>query len=169
MQLSKWICVVVVLAGLCASAQTNSARGPSTTEERARAVEVAHKLEVAPLDESLRGDREWLLLWLIQVPDIHVKICTNVLGDFMKAKYKHSSEIVGQLTFSAAAFVIEHPDQASSDLAQYQAGVEGVLKAYQAILKVKPKDRSKALDELLQLQSDGKLADSIKEASKTCK
>ena len=160
-----WIVVVSVVA----SSQTASTGTPSTPEERERAATIAHKLETAPLDESLRPDREWLLKWIIQVPDIHVKLCTNVLGNFTKSKYKYSPEIVGQLTFSEAAFAIEHPDQASDDVAQYAAGVEGVLKAYSAILKMKPDAKSKPLDELGEKQAQGKLVDFVREASKGCK
>jgi hypothetical protein len=169
MQKTFSILIGVLTLCLVTPAQSAAQRGPSTAAERERAVSIAHKLEKAPLDKSLHPDREWALLWLIQVPDVHVKLCTSVLGDFMNSKYKYASDIVGQLTLSSAAFVIEHPDQASDDLAQYMGGVEGVLKAYKSILREKPKAKSKALDDLLQKQSQGELAEFIREASKSCK
>ena len=166
-------CCRLVIAGFLfcslSFAQSGNSRGPSTPEERARAVQVAHKLESNPLDGSLKSDREWAILWLIQVPDIHVNVCTNVLGDFMKSKYKYSSEIVTQLTLSSAAFVIEHPESSNDSVAQYIAATEGVLKAYHSILQLKQKATSKALDELTQAQTEGRLQDKVREASKTCK
>lgn len=166
---SSSLIFVAVLLGSFSYAQSGSSRGPSTPEERARAVQIAHKLESNPLDESLRSDREWAILWLIQVPDIHVSLCTNVLGDFMKSRYKYSSELLTQLTLSSAAFLIEHPESANDSVAQYTGGTEGVLKAYHSILQQKPKATSRALDNLVQAQSDGKLADRIRESSKGCK
>ena len=163
--------LVLVFLGVCAgrAVQQQAQRGPSTQEERQRFVAIAHKLEDAPLDESLRKEREWGLLWLIQVPDVSVAICTAPLGDFMSKKYKYSPEIVTQLTFSSGVFVIEHPDEAKDPPAQILAGVEGALKAYQSILKTNPKARAKALDDLLELQREGKLAEHVREsAAKGC-
>ena len=164
--ISVWLGVIILC--FAATAQGKPQRGPSTPEERERAVKVAHDLENAPLDKSLRPDREWAIKWLIEVPDVHVKLCTNPLGDFMKSKYKYSSELIGQLTLSSAAFVIAHPDKAGDDIAQYTAGVEGVLKAYQSILREKQSAKSKSLDDLLLKQSQGQLADHVLEASKGC-
>jgi len=147
----------------CVAAAQEQPRGPSTPEERAREVAIAHKLEAAPLDEGLYPEREWAIRWVIEVPDVHVNLCPSVLGDFRKSKYKYSSEIIGQLALSSAAFAIEHPNKMNSLVAQYVAGVEGVLKAYKAILKIKPEARSEALDDLLQEQSYGQLEDFVRD------
>jgi len=160
--------LAVLFFGAWANAQEQS-RGASTPEERAREVAITQKLEAAPLDESLRPQRQWALIWLIQIPDITVKLCTNVLGDFMKSKYKYAPELTAQFTLASAAFVIEHPDKATDQNAQYQAGAESVLKAYQAILKSKPDAKSKALDQLLQKQSDKQFEDYVREQAKSCK
>jgi hypothetical protein len=162
------VCICLVLVGLCLSVagQNGSKRGPSTPEERQRFVSIAHKLEQSPLDKDLQPEREWALLWLIQVPDFTVHVCTG----FMKKKYKYSSEIVVQVTFSSGAFLIEHPDKKDDRLAEYVAGVEGALNAYKAILKMKPEAKSKELDDLLEKQNQGSLLDFVRESSsKACK
>lgn len=158
--------LILISFSLAVAAQGNE-RGPSTPEERQRFVTIAHKLEQAPLDESLHKEREWAFLWLVQVPDVHVNICTAPLGDFMKSKYKYSSEIVGQMTFSSGVFAVEHLGKPTDEAAQYLAGVEGALRAYQAILKSKPNTKSKALDDFLEKQKQGKLADLVREAAKS--
>ncbi|HET7840110.1 MAG TPA: hypothetical protein VFM21_00820 [Terriglobia bacterium] len=163
------LAVVLVLVHLGAAPAARAQRGPSTPDERERAVRVAHTLEVSPLDENLRADRQWAMTWLIEVPDIQVKLCPAVLGDFLKSKYKYSPEILAQLTLSMAAYGIEHPGQASDPVAQYLAGVEGVLKAYKAILQLKPKAKSAALDELVHRQEKGELKDAVRESAASCK
>jgi len=147
----------------CVAAAQDQEQGPSTAEERAREVVIAHKLEAAPLDQSLYPEREWAVRWVIEVPDVHVNLCPSVLGDFRKSKYKYSSEIIAQLALSSAAFFIERPEKRNDPVAQYVAGVEGVLKAYKAILKSDPKARSEALDDLLQQKSYGQLEDFIRD------
>jgi hypothetical protein len=97
-------------------------------------------------------------------------MCTEVLGPaYNKEKYRHASEITMQLLLSGGAFVIENPDNAKDDKAQYLAAVEGALKAYQSILREEPEATSKALNDLLQKQSQSTLADFVRESSKKCK
>jgi hypothetical protein len=156
--------ITLALVAITAAAQ-DAKRGPSTPEEQERFVKFVHRSEAAPLDESLRSETKWAIVWLVEVPDVHVSVCTAPLGDFMKKKYKFSPEIVTQVMFSSGAFVIEHPDKAGDMVAQYLAGVEGALKAYNAILITKPDAHSKPLDDLLQKQSQGQLADYVRETS----
>jgi hypothetical protein len=160
----------LAIPSLCTGAQKQEQRGPSTPEERARFVSIAHQFEANPLDPALAKDREWAIVWLIQVPDIHTKLCTNVLGTaYDKEKYRHAPEVTAQLVLSSGAFIIENPDKSKDDQAQYLAAVEGVLKAYQAILSKEPDATSKALNDLIQKQKDGKLADLVRSSAKKCK
>src|SRR6266436_8229149 len=81
-------------------------RGPSTPDERKRAVEIATLLENDPLNKDAKTLSRELLFFLIQVPDIHVHLCTDVLGDYKKIKGDYAPTITTQLTFSQAKFVI---------------------------------------------------------------
>lgn len=144
------------------------AQAPSTPEERARLVAIAHKLQDNPLDTSLQSDREWAIKWLTTVPDITVEMCPPVLGDYHK--YKYSTEITAQLMLSQAAFLVENPDKSKDVSSQYVAGAEGALKAYSSLLQQSPGAKSKALDELAQTQSQGKLKEFVEDAAKkSCK
>jgi hypothetical protein len=69
----------------------------------------------------------------------------------------YSTELEMQPMFSSAAFIIEHPDKAADEPAIYQAGLEGTLKAYEAILKSKPKAKWEFLDELVIRRDKGEL------------
>ena len=135
----------------------------STLEDRQRLVAIAHKLEAAPLDPALASERDWAVKWVIAAPDVHVRICTNLLADLRRPKYKYRSEISDQLLISSAAFLIEHPDQAENYQAQSVGGMEGVLKAYSAIIKAEPQATAKSLDALLEKQRQGRLADAVAE------
>jgi hypothetical protein len=140
----------------------------STPEDRQRLVAIAHKLEAAPLDPALAPERSWAVNFAIAAPDIHVRICSTLLSDLRRPKYKYRSEISEQLLISSAAFLIEHPDQAENFRAQSIGGMEGVLKAYSAIIKADPQATAKSLDALLAKQREGKLADAVWEIAKSC-
>ncbi len=138
---------------------------PSTPEERAKVVEIARSLEADPLGDQAKDQREWLVRWLIEVPDIHVKACSSLLGPVMDSKKNYSSELFAQTLASAAAFVITNPEKANDDVAVYTAAVEGSLRAYESILKVKPKAKWPFLDDLLEKRSKGELGEYVREAA----
>ena len=155
-----------LLLALCASAAAaRQDPKPSTPEQRRQAVEIATLLENDPFHKDAKKLSEALLFFLIQAPDIHVHVCTGVLGDFKKIKGDYAPTITAQLTFSSAKFVIEHPEEAGDVNKEYLAGVEGVLRAYQNIKKAKPKVEMKPLEELLAKQQAGGLADFVKAAA----
>jgi hypothetical protein len=149
--------VMCLLAPLGSVSQDK--RGPSTKEERDRAVQIAHQLEANPLDKSLSPDAKWLLKWSIEVPDLSVSLCASQ-GE-LKKKYRYSPQVTFQKMASAMAFVIEHPEQRAHPVAQELAAVEGALKAYQAILRADPKEHSEYWDSLLKKQSNGTLKDFV--------
>ena len=70
--------------------------------------------------------------------------------------------------FSQAKFIIEHPDKAADEVAVQLAGVEGVLRMWQAIKAAKPKAKFPVLDELLVKQRAGTLADHVQEGWNKC-
>ena len=127
-----------------------------------------HKLETAPLDPELGADRGWAVGWTVAAPDVHVRICPSLLADLRRPRYKYKTQMGEQLLISSAAFLIEHPDQANDRRAQSVGGMEGVLKAYSAIIKADPQATAKSLDALLQKQREGKLADAVGEIVKGC-
>jgi hypothetical protein len=139
-----------------------------TPEDRQHVVAIAHKLEAAPLDPTLGPDRDWAVKWIFSSPDVPVHLCTRLLSDLRRPRYKYRSELGSQLLISIAAFMIEHPEKSSDNLAKSVGGMEGVLKAYNAILKTDPQATTPSLDAFLQQQKEGKLADAVRVAVKEC-
>ena len=157
---------VLCLASAAAHAQK---RGPSTPEERRRAVEMATFLEQNPLAKEAKEYRSQLLVFLAEVPDISVTLCTSVFGDPKRFKGDYDGELTGQMAYSQGKFVIENPDKAQDEAAVYLAGVEGVLRTWQAIKAAKPKAKFPLLDELLQKQQAGTLAEHVRANMAGCK
>jgi hypothetical protein len=145
-----------------------SHRGPSTAEERARAVKVAHELETDPLAKDAKDNREWVIQWIVDIPDITVTVCNDYFGTLPKVPRGHSPEIVNQMAISSAAFMIEHPDKAKDEQAIATAGLLGSLKAYQSILKQEPDARWPYIDKIIQMRDQGKLDDFVSDTRRKC-
>ncbi|HKF22834.1 MAG TPA: hypothetical protein VKE93_14785 [Candidatus Angelobacter sp.] len=162
----------ILLLGFIALALATVAaamRGPSTQEERQRVVAITHKLESTPLDPTLYPERDWAEQWLLDVPDVRILTCTGLLQDLRRPRYKYRTEMWDQLRLASAVFIIEHPDQAGDRRAESLAGMQSLLKAYSAIVKTDPQAHSAFLDDLLVKQSQGKLPDFVRDATKLCK
>jgi hypothetical protein len=140
----------------------------SAAEQRQRVVAIAHKLEAAPLDQALFPEREWARQWVIGNPDVRIRMCLQLLPELRRPRYKFRPEILNQMMLSSAAFLIEHPDKAGDHLAENVGGLEGVLKAYAAIVKSNPDAHVQGLDDLQEKQSRGQLVEYARETIKTC-
>jgi len=160
---------VLLLCGFAkGSGAARQDRGPSTPEERARAVKVAHDLESDPLAKDAKEQRAWVTRWIVEIPDITVDVCFDYFGELPDPPRGHSTEITGQMIVSSAAFMIEHPDKAKDAQAAALAGLSGALKAYQAILKQDAASRWPYLDKVVQMRDQGKLDNYVSETRKKC-
>jgi hypothetical protein len=164
-----WIVFLFAAAAVFSTLADAQQRGPSTPEERAHAVQTAKVLQSDPLAPNVQQDREWLLKWLIEVPDISVKMCTTFLGDLGDSKSGNPGAIIATMLASEAAFVIEHPDKAKDVDAAYLAGVDGALHSYEAIHSKDASYRLPHLDDLIQKRDQGKLSDYVHATAKKCK
>jgi hypothetical protein len=143
-------------------------RGPSTAEERARAVKVAHDLEDDPLAKDAKEQREWVIKWIVEIPDITVNVCFDYFGKLPDPHEGHSTEITNQMVISSAAFMIEHPDKVKDEQAIALSGLLGSIKAYQAIIKQDPDSRWSQMDKLIQMREQGKLDDYATDMRRQC-
>jgi hypothetical protein len=164
------ISLIMFCISVLSFTQDEPKRAPSTPTERQRFLALTRKLEQTPLDKSLYEEKKWAKKWLEDIPDVNVNICAPILfgADFLAEQNKYTPQLSYQATFGSAAYIIEHPDKAGDMDAQFLAGVESALKSYSAIVKSDAQAKSKALDELLEKEKQGKLAELVRTASKPC-
>jgi hypothetical protein len=163
-KLSTFLLFLVSIFLSVASAQQK--RGPSTPEERDRFVKVAAAFQADPLNKALQPDREWAILFLIEVPDISISICIEMMP-WTKDKYELSGELTVAAMLAAGSFVIKNGS--SDQFAVNTAGVEAALEAYRKIVAADPKKVSKRTNELLEKQKRAELAEFVRAAQKKCK
>jgi hypothetical protein len=157
----KWLPTLSLL--FLTAALRTSGQATSTPEERAQWVEITHKLESSPLDDSVNKQGESALKQVSEAHDVHVPLCPSLLSEFNGMKYAYAHTITRQYMLASAAFIIENPGKVGDTKAMNIAAVESVLKTYSAILQQKPEAKAKPLDDLLKKQNQGKLQDSLKQ------
>lgn len=165
MKVSPGLIIAAASLLFALEAHPAQARPPSTREERVKVVSLTRSLERDPFVADADATRQWLRAWVVEVPDIRVYVCDELLRPGLGDHYPYSRAVSLQAMFSAAAFAIERPDKARDEIAQYNAGVEGALRVYEALLRSKPDARSAFLDELLMRRDRGELVAHIAEAA----
>jgi hypothetical protein len=147
------------------AARAQQQRGPSTAEERKRAVQTTRRLEKDPLAKGAEADRKWLFEWIVAIPDISVTSCdgplTVLLGD--EEGERHGRELYLQAVFGMTAFLVENPKKKEDWVAVQTAGIASTLAAYERLVKARPKERWPELDELVAARKKGKLAQVVEE------
>ncbi|HZS03390.1 MAG TPA: hypothetical protein VFD58_00820 [Blastocatellia bacterium] len=163
------ISILLLVASPASSQQKNKGRGPSTPEERRRAVEMTVLLENDPLSPEAEKRRKSLWYWLASVPDIKVSLCASLIGDIDQNGTEFGPELVVQMAFAQARFIIESPAEAGDEFRVYLAGVEGALRTYASVRRAKPTFRIYVLEALLEKQRNGALRQYVKSAMETCR
>jgi len=145
----------LLLVGL--SAQITLAQDQKQ-KDRENLIKAARFLETKPLDNDAKSIRAWAVTFIIQTDQVSVTVCG---GDLMKPlldkKNKNGSELIGQYTIGMAAFKLENPDKKDDENAAQFAGLESALKAYEAIIKEKPKTSLAGMDDLIAKRDKGEL------------
>ena len=144
------------------------ARGPSTPEERKRALETIRKLEKEPLSRRSMDDRKWLFQWIVEIPDIQVTSCKGPLDPLQEDEEGYGKLLYLQSVFGMTAFLIEHANRKDDWAAVQTAGIESVLRAYESIRKADSEARWKELDRLAAAQRAGKLLGLVKKEMADC-
>lgn len=160
--------LVFILGITCVMFSMSEALSQATsTQERARWVEITRKLEMDPLDEALSRQGDATIKEIENDHSIVVGLCPDVLYEFNGMKYTCSRTMTRQFMLATTAFKIENPDKADDSRRENRrdhdlAALQSVLKASRSILKAKPDAHQKSLDDLLAQEIAGKLPEYVK-------
>ncbi len=152
---------LVLLAGTMAVTQQ---RGPSTPQERAQVLDLAKKLQETPLDTSLQSQRDHMTIVVVEAPDLNPTTCADEMP-WIKGKYRYANELNIVHLLSATAYLINNGPK-RDEQAAHLAGLEGAIKAYQAMVRQTGKAKWQPMEELVTKYTSGELA---KEMGGFCK
>jgi hypothetical protein len=130
--------------------------GQNKPSDKETLIKATQLLETQPFIDKAKDFRGWAMRYIIETDDVSVTVCTNMLSSIMDKKNKYSSELLAQYTMGMAAFKLSNPDKAKDDAAQL-AGMESMLKAYENMVKEKPKTKFQPVDDLIAKRDKGEL------------
>ncbi|MGK5055668.1 M28 family metallopeptidase [Janthinobacterium sp. LB2P49] len=141
-------------AALPAATADSAARGPSTPAERARVVQMAAQHDPLALQQR---DGAWLSAWIDDIPDLTLE--ASALDGWLNIAPRAATReaLRFQYLASVMAFKIEHPDQTGQQSASDLAGMQGVLHAYETLLRQDSRYRSAKLDAALAARRQDRL------------
>lgn len=168
--------LVVGLWAVAVWAQAPTRDDPSTPEERTRALQVTKKLEQQPLGQQATQERAWLTKWIIEIPDLSVPVCDELLKPLLQGEvgeYRYSKELVAQELAGGMSYIIEHPQPKETDqqddVGINKAGLVSALNAYEAIVKSGTRGgKWGPLEELVKKWRTGQLDDYVRQATLKC-
>ncbi|HEV8242115.1 MAG TPA: hypothetical protein VGS57_22305 [Thermoanaerobaculia bacterium] len=159
--------LLCLLAALAPAAHA-ATRGPSTKEERDKAVQLTTMLESTPWSEEAPAARQWLMSFLSEAPDLTVKRCLSLFGA-PSERTGIPAEVLDQQLFSGAAHNFQHADESPGSTGTFVAGLRGALAAYSAWRAHGGLDAVPRLDALVKIDKDGQLEAYVRERGRNCR
>jgi hypothetical protein len=139
----------------------------STPAERKRALDVINKLELSPMDPSLKSEREWVFQW-VKASDVDAMVCGSIikpLTDLEPSPFRNA--LMLQNILASARYSLQHPNT-KDRVAMYEASTEGMIRAYQNLVKQDPSRKNDFMESLVQKQSSGQLISYVRQGASEC-
>jgi hypothetical protein len=114
-------------------------------------------LEKKPFDPNAATARSWGFKWVADTDEVSVGLCGDIIKLIPDKKNKFKAELLMQHTFGMAVFKLENPDRKDDEKAAQLAGLESMLKAYEAMVAENEKAKNAELDALLVKRGNGEL------------
>jgi len=154
------IIFALVLIGL--TDQANFAQNkPSDKETLIKAAQI---LEAQPFQEKAKEFRTWAMRYIIETDDVSITVCSQMFSSIMDKKNKNADELLAQYSMGMAAFKLANPDKVKDENSAQLAGMESMIRAYENMIKEKPKTKFQALDDLVTKRDKGELKKFVDEA-----
>ena len=152
----KKLTIIFTLLIIGLSAQ-NAFTQSQKAKDRTAFINNTRLLEKKPFDPNAGAARQWGFKWVADTDEVSVKLCSDSMKLIPEKKNKFKAELLMQFTFGMAVFKLENPDQKNDENAATLAGIESVLKTYNAMIAENEKAKSPGMDELITKQNNGEL------------
>ncbi|HEX8738402.1 MAG TPA: hypothetical protein VF721_23930 [Pyrinomonadaceae bacterium] len=143
--------LIVALTAQAAFAQSQA------DKDRAAFISNTRLLEKKPFDPNADAARKWGFKWVADTDQVSVVLCSDTLKLLPDKKNKFKGELLMQFMFGIAAFKLENPDKKDDEKAAQLAGLESMLRAYEAMVSANEKAKNAELDALLVKRGNGEL------------
>lgn len=152
----KKLTIIFVLLFVGISVQNTFAQSQKI-KDRSAFISNTKLLEKKPFDPNAGAARNWNFKYLADTDEVSVVLCSELMKLIPQKKNKFKSELLLQLTFGTGVFKLENPDQKDNEAAATLAGMESVLRTYEAMVSENEKAKSEGMDELVAKRDNGEL------------
>jgi len=146
----------LIIITLSLAAQTVAAQSKAE-KDTASFISNTKLLEKKPFDPNAGAARNWGFKWVADTDQVTVGLCGSMMKLIPEKKNKFKGELLMQMTFGMAIFKLENPDKKDDEKAAQFAGVESMLRAYEAMFVENEKAKNAELDSLVTKQRNGEL------------
>ncbi|REJ77322.1 MAG: hypothetical protein DWQ47_13105 [Acidobacteria bacterium] len=136
-------------------------------DNKAALINATKFLETKPFDKTAKDLRSAAMQYVIETDDVSVTLCSDVLKGVTEKKNKYGSELMAQYAFGMASFKLSNPEQKDDEAAAQLAGLESMLRAYEAMVTEKSNAKYKGVDELIAKRDKSELAAFVEESGCT--
>jgi hypothetical protein len=157
--------LAIIFALFIVGLSTQTGFGQATkSSDKETLIKAAQILEAQPFQDKAKDFRTWAMRYVIETDDVSITICSQMFSAVMDKKNKYADELLAQYSIGMAAFKLSNSDTAKDENSAQLAGMESMLKAYENMLKEKPKAKFQALDNLISMRNKGELKKFIEDA-----
>jgi len=147
---------VLFIFTLAFAAQTAAAQSKAE-KDKASFISNTRLLEKKPFDPNAGIARQWGFKWVADTDQVTVGLCGSIMELNPEKKNRFKAELTMQMMFGMAVFKLENPDKKNDESASNLAGIESMLRAYEAMLAENEKAKNTELDTLVTKQKSGDL------------
>ncbi|HSK70977.1 MAG TPA: hypothetical protein VK892_04735 [Pyrinomonadaceae bacterium] len=152
----KKLSIIFVLLLISLTAQAAIAQSQNE-KDRTAFINNTRLLEKKPFDSNASAARNWGFKWVVDTDQVSVVLCSETMKLIPEKKNKFKGELLMQFTFGMAVFKLENPDRKTDENAAQLAGLESMLRAYEAMVAENAKAKNAELDALLIKRDNGEL------------
>ena len=134
-------------------------------KDRAAFINNTRLLEKKPFDPNAGAARQWNFKWVSDTDQVSVVACGESFMLIPEKKNKFKGELLMQYMFGMALYKLENPDKKDDENAAQLAGLESMLRTYEAMVAENEKAKNAVLDALVAKQKSGELKTMVEAAN----
>ena len=123
-------------------------------------IDKIHQMVKALETDPLGKDAKALLVGLyafMDKMDPEFVVCLSQFAPLLDSKKGAHEDLWMHVAIASGDYLLDHPEDIENEPAYQEAGLEGMLRAYENMVRAKPKLRHEFLEHLVELRDQGNL------------
>lgn len=153
---------------LFAAPAARSETPPASEKSRKELVKLADAIEANPLSKDARKQRRKALQIIEGEQSLQLVACRALIGELTMSRSLGAMELRAQLRIAAGRYLADHPSATGTEVEAVVAGLEGLVRAYEAMRRNDPRVAIPEADAIAETYRDGNLGAYAADAMANC-